>query len=106
MHRYGPTQSRHNVDALLTTRRNPSLTLTPMFTPAPTSTPFHQLRVLAASLALVLAGCATPVLKPSVDMPDRFAAATTSAEEPEIAWWEGFQDPMLANLIRRAAQQN
>jgi NodT family efflux transporter outer membrane factor (OMF) lipoprotein len=46
------------------------------------------------------------VLKPSLDMPDRFAAATTSAEEPEIAWWEGFQDPVLADLIRRAAQQN
>src|SRR4029434_6297800 len=62
--------------------------------------------VLAASLALAVAGCATPVLKPSLDMPDRFVAATASPEEPEVAWWEGFKDPVLADLIRRAAQQN
>jgi outer membrane protein, multidrug efflux system len=77
-----------------------------MSTPAATSIPFRHLRVLAASLALALAGCATPVLKPSLDMPDRFAAATSSADEPEVAWWEGFKDPVLADLIRRAAQQN
>ena len=64
------------------------------------------MRVLAASLALALAGCATPVLKPSLDVPDRFAAATAAADEPEVAWWEGFKDPVLSDLIRRAAQQN
>ena len=61
---------------------------------------------LAASLALALAGCATPVLKPSVDVPGRFAAAPASDSEPEVAWWEGYKDPVLADLIRRAAQQN
>jgi hypothetical protein len=34
---------------------------------------------LAASLAFALVGCATPVLKPSVDVPPRFAAAATPA---------------------------
>ena len=33
---------------------------------------------LAASLAFALVGCATPVLKPSVDVPDRFAATQAS----------------------------
>src|SRR5207342_2205347 len=79
----------------LTTRGNRSLTLTPMSNPANASIPFRHLRVLAASLALALAGCATPVLKPSLDVPDRFSAATSSAEEPEVAWWEGFKDPVL-----------
>ena len=46
------------------------------------------------------------MLKPSLDVPDRFAAATAAADEPEVAWWEGFKDPVLADLIRRAAQQN
>ena len=77
-----------------------------MSNPATASIPFRHLRVLAASLALALAGCATPVLKPSLDVPDRFAAATASADEPEVAWWEGFKDPVLSDLIRRAAQQN
>jgi NodT family efflux transporter outer membrane factor (OMF) lipoprotein len=57
-------------------------------------------------LAFALVGCATPLLKPSLDVPDRFAAATAAADEPEVAWWEGFKDPVLADLIRRAAQQN
>jgi len=101
-----PTDSRQKRDASLTTRGNASLTLTPMSNPTTASITFRPLRVIAASLALALAGCATPVLKPSLDMPDRFAAATAAADEPEIAWWEGFKDPVLADLIRRAAQQN
>ena len=35
---------------------------------------------LAASLALALAGCATPVLQPAVNMPARFAAADSAVE--------------------------
>ena len=66
----------------------------------------RQASVLAASLALALAGCATPVLKPALDVPARFAAASASADEPADAWWEGFKDPALSDLIRRAAQQN
>jgi len=77
-----------------------------MSNPATASIKFRHLRVLAVSLALALAGCATPVLKPALDVPDRFAAATAAADEPEVAWWEGFKDPVLADLIRRAAHQN
>lgn len=59
---------------------------------------------LAASLALV--GCATPVVEPSVDVPKQFAAAASSENETEAAWWERFGDPVLSDLIRRAAREN
>ena len=62
---------------------------------------------LAASLAFALTGCATPpVLHPSLDVPGRFAAAPTSNEEPEAAWWDSFCDPVLSDLVRRAAGEN
>jgi NodT family efflux transporter outer membrane factor (OMF) lipoprotein len=76
-----------------------------MSNPAKASLSRH-LRVLATCLVLALAGCATPVLKPAVEVPDRFAAATAAADPSEIAWWEGFKDPVLSDLIRRAAEQN
>ncbi|HET7366017.1 MAG TPA: TolC family protein [Burkholderiales bacterium] len=60
----------------------------------------------AASLAVALAGCATPVAKPALDVPPRFAAAGAPEEEPEVAWWESYGDPVLADLIRRAAREN
>ncbi len=77
-----------------------------MSNPATASIPFRHLRVLAASLALALAGCATPVLQPSLDVPDRFAAAPASDSEPEVAWWESYGDPVLSDLVRRAAREN
>jgi outer membrane protein, multidrug efflux system len=61
---------------------------------------------LAASVALVFTGCSTPVMKPSVDVPSKFAASTASEVESEAAWWEGFRDPVLTDLVRRAAQEN
>jgi multidrug efflux system outer membrane protein len=60
----------------------------------------------AASLMLVLGGCATPVLQPAVDVPGNFAAASASAKEPEVAWWESYGDPVLSDLVRRAAYRN
>ncbi len=60
---------------------------------------------LAASLAIGLAGCSTPVLKSSVEVPAQFAAAPASEKEPEVAWWESYGDPVLTDLIRRAAQR-
>ena len=62
--------------------------------------------MLAASLAFALVGCATPVLKPSVDMPPRFAAAATADAEVEAAWWNSYGDPVLSDLVRRAAREN
>jgi NodT family efflux transporter outer membrane factor (OMF) lipoprotein len=58
------------------------------------------------SLALGLAGCSTPILKSSVQVPPRYASADAVATEPEVAWWESYGDPVLSDLIRRAAYQN
>ena len=55
------------------------------------------------SLAIILGGCATPRLEPSVGVPGRFAQASPSEDEPEVAWWESYGDPVLSSLIRRAA---
>ena len=70
--------------------------------------PAHRagLASLAASIALVLAGCSTPVSKPAVDVPARFAAASASEVEPEAAWWTSFQDSVLTDLVHRAALEN
>ena len=62
--------------------------------------------VVAIALAMVATGCSTPVLKHSVEVPARYAAATASNEEPEVAWWENFGDPVLSDLIKRAAREN
>jgi outer membrane protein TolC len=61
---------------------------------------------VAASLALALVGCATPVMHASVDVPNRFAAAQASSEEPEAAWWDRYGDQVLSQLIHRAAYEN
>ena len=62
---------------------------------------------LAASLAFALVGCSTtPVMQPSLDVPGRFAAAPASNAEPEAAWWDSFGDPVLSDLVRRAAREN
>ena len=55
---------------------------------------------------MVATGCSTPVLKHSVEVPATYAAATASNEEPEVAWWENFDDPVLSDLIKRAAREN
>jgi NodT family efflux transporter outer membrane factor (OMF) lipoprotein len=62
--------------------------------------------VLAVAIAMALAACSAPVAKPSVDVPDKFAMAPASEDEPEVAWWESFGDPVLSDLIRRAAREN
>jgi NodT family efflux transporter outer membrane factor (OMF) lipoprotein len=61
---------------------------------------------LAASLALVFTGCSTPVMKPSLDVPAKFAESMASETEPEAAWWETFHDPVLSDLVQLAAQEN
>jgi multidrug efflux system outer membrane protein len=73
-------------------------------------TPPQALRPAAAALAALawaLAGCTTPVAKTQVDVPTTFAAAAAPAEaEPEVAWWRSFNDPVLAELVQRAAREN
>lgn len=61
---------------------------------------------LAASIALILTGCSTEVLTPSVELPSNFSASTVSEMEPEAAWWEVYHDPVLTDLVRRAAREN
>jgi multidrug efflux system outer membrane protein len=61
---------------------------------------------VAASLALGLTGCSTPKLKSSVEVPNRYASAEATTTEPEIAWWDTFGDPVLSDLVRRAAREN
>ncbi|MET0659073.1 MAG: TolC family protein [Steroidobacteraceae bacterium] len=61
---------------------------------------------LSASLALGIAGCATPMLQSTVQMPDQFAAASARETAADIAWWERYGDPVLSDLIRRAALEN
>jgi multidrug efflux system outer membrane protein len=62
---------------------------------------------LAASLAIGLAGCSTPVLKPEVDVPATYSGASSAVGvDAEVAWWEGYADPVLTDLIRRAAREN
>jgi len=67
---------------------------------------YHIAAKLAASLTFALVGCATPVLQPSVDVPGQFAAVSTSVEAPETAWWDSYGDPVLSDLVRRAAREN
>jgi outer membrane protein, multidrug efflux system len=63
--------------------------------------------LLVIAIASALAGCIqTPVLKQNVDVPAQFTAATDSIEEPEVAWWESYRDPVLTDLERQAAIEN
>lgn len=61
---------------------------------------------LAASIVLVFTGCSTPASHPTIDVPAQFAASTGAEMEPEAAWWESFRDPVLTDLVRRAAREN
>ena len=64
-------------------------------------------RPILAALSLALSACTTPVLESKVEVPGRFASATAeSRPEPEVAWWESYGDPVLSELIRRAAREN
>jgi multidrug efflux system outer membrane protein len=61
---------------------------------------------LALSITVSLAGCSTPFLASTVEVPDRFVGAAAVAPDPEVAWWDGYGDPVLSALIRRAAYEN
>jgi NodT family efflux transporter outer membrane factor (OMF) lipoprotein len=46
------------------------------------------------------------MLQSSVHVPDQFSAAPASESASEVAWWERYGDPVLSDLIRRAAVEN
>jgi multidrug efflux system outer membrane protein len=62
--------------------------------------------LLSSWLLLALSGCATPFLRPAVEVPAQFAASPASEVAPEVSWWEGFGDPVLSELVRHAAIEN
>lgn len=66
----------------------------------------RALVVIGLAFAMVATGCSTPVLKHSVEVPAKYAATILSNEEPEAAWWTSFGDPVLSDLISRAAREN
>jgi multidrug efflux system outer membrane protein len=63
---------------------------------------------MAAALGclLALAACATPVLRQEVELPVQFAGGGTSDAPADVAWWERFRDPVLSELVQRAAIEN
>ena len=61
---------------------------------------------MLSGFVALLGGCTTPVLQSEVAVPDRFAAAPESETAPEVQWWERFGDPVLSDLIQRAAREN
>jgi outer membrane protein, multidrug efflux system len=61
---------------------------------------------ILSGLAVLIAGCDTPVLRSEVEVPEQFTAAAQSESAAEVAWWERFGDPVLTDLIQRAAHEN
>ena len=64
--------------------------------------------LIALLVAAALGGCSTPVLDAKVDVPGHFAQANggDAQVEPELVWWESYGDPVLNELVRRAAREN
>lgn len=59
-----------------------------------------------AILLAALVGCATPELQSSVTVADRFVGAPAGEAQAEAAWWQRYGDPVLSELIQRAAYEN
>jgi NodT family efflux transporter outer membrane factor (OMF) lipoprotein len=62
--------------------------------------------VLGIALVTFAGGCATPNLESTVEVPGQYAMASQADVELEMAWWEGYDDPVLTGLIQRAAAEN
>lgn len=73
------------------------------FTPAP------KMKALAAAvLASVLSACAVgpAYQRPDIPQPERFRHAPEQAQESPAAWWRGFDDPQLTQLVEDALAAN
>ncbi|MGQ0800705.1 MAG: efflux transporter outer membrane subunit, partial [Pseudomarimonas sp.] len=94
---------------MLTTSAN-SIPLSP--SPRPRRSLPTPVRAVAAtlfiSITVGLAGCATPMLRSTVDVPEHFATAAVEHESAaaEVAWWQSYGDPVLTELIEQAAVMN
>lgn len=58
---------------------------------------------------LFIASCATTYSKPEVVLPDKWSVATATSIEsnlPYLAWWQGFNDPLLDRLIESGIANN
>jgi NodT family efflux transporter outer membrane factor (OMF) lipoprotein len=62
--------------------------------------------LVSGFVVLALAACSTPVLKSEVDVPAQFAAAQESDAALQVEWWGRYGDPVLSDLILRAAREN
>src|ERR1700704_193717 len=68
-------------------------------------------RILTALgvFAVALSGCAVgpDYRRPDVEVPPGWRLGTTEgAEISNVAWWDQFQDPVLAELVRTALENN
>ena len=62
--------------------------------------------LVSGFVVLALGACSTPVLESEVDVPAQFAAAQESDAALEVEWWGRYGDPVLSDLILRAAREN
>lgn len=61
-------------------------------------------------LSFLMIGCATTYDKPQLTPPNNWSVTTaTSGDEsnlPYLAWWQGFNDPLLNRLVESAIANN
>ncbi|KIH78072.1 outer membrane protein, multidrug efflux system [Geoalkalibacter ferrihydriticus] len=70
----------------------------------------HKLVVIFCTM-IALAGCAVgPEFRsPDISLPQQWPEQMleiSKAEEKRLAWWAGFEDPVLKNLVNRALDEN
>ena len=68
----------------------------------------HSFKPLLLAV-LVLSGCATsqaPYTAPATSLPAQWQYGTASTAASTDAWWKGFNDPVLDQLINQALQRN
>jgi multidrug efflux system outer membrane protein len=72
----------------------------------------RSIAIFSLLTSLLVSGCAVgpDFIKPELAVPDAWhqelTSGPTAGEEGLQAWWEGFNDPVLNNLITRAAAGN
>lgn len=69
------------------------------------SWPQRSLLALGIALSLGLSGCTTTHLQSRLALPQQFTVESQVAEA-EVVWWDSYGDPLLAELVNRAASNN